>query len=133
MKLGDDKDWEKIRKVLDEIKAKADEMAAKSSEVEETMDKCGFCFKEDFDMMRCGRCGMFTYCSEKCARQNARNHDAECREARKESDWNRALREVRSRIGPVVLREPEAKAGATARPVASRAAQKKKKKQKQQF
>merc|ERR1712037_881635 len=92
VKLRDDKDWEKIRKVLDEMKARADEMAKHEAEAEDTLDKCGFCFKEDFDMMRCGRCGVFAYCSEKCARQNARNHDKECREARSESVWNRALR-----------------------------------------
>ena len=133
MKLGDDKEWAKMQKILDELKAKSDEMAAES-EGEETMDKCGFCFKEDFDMMRCGRCGVYTYCSEKCARQNLRNHDKECREARNDSDWNRALREVRSRIGPVVLREPEAEACATtARPMVSRVAPKQKKKLAQKF
>ena len=129
MKLGDDKDWATIRKLLEKIKAKSDEMA-KSNEGEDAMDKCGFCFEEDFDMMRCGRCGVFSYCSDKCARQNARNHDKECREARSESAWNTALRKTRARMGPVVLKAAEAGA---ARPVASRAMPKKKKKRPQKF
>ena len=60
-----------------------------------------------------------------------------CREARSECAWNRALRELRSRIGPVVLKEPEADdaCAAAARPVAVApwAAQKKKKKKAQKF
>ena len=132
--IGDDPDWEKIKRVWEELKAQCDEM----SEEEDVLDKCAFCSKEDFDMPRCGRCKVFAYCDEKCARQNARNHERECEEAREDSLWNRALRELRSQIGPVVLR-PEAgddgaKAAAAARPAAApRVAQKKKKKKAQKF
>ena len=132
--IGDDPDWEKVNRVWEELRAQCDEM----SEEEDVLDKCAFCFKEDFDMPRCGRCKVFAYCDEKCARQNARNHERECREAREDSKWNRALRELRSQIGPVVLR-PEAgndgaKAAEAARPAAApRAAQKKKKKKAQKF
>ena len=111
LKLGDDKDWAKMRKLLDALKVKCDEMS--ESRVE-AMDKCAFCFKEDFDMLRCARCGVFSYCSKKCARQNARNHDKECREARNESVWNTALKKARACTAPVVLGFESSGAAATA-------------------
>ena len=98
--LGEDKDWPKMKKILDELKRQVDEAEAAT---EESMDKCGFCFAEDFDLLRCGRCKVQTYCSEKCARQNRRIHEQECREAQRESDWNRALVAIRARIPPVDL------------------------------
>ena len=46
---------------------------------------------------------MQTYCSEKCARQNKRIHEKECREAQRETAWNTALMGVRARMKPVDL------------------------------
>ena len=91
-----------MKKILDELKRQVDEEAEAATE-EESMDKCGFCFAEDFDLLRCGRCKVQTYCSEKCAMQNRRIHEQECREAQRESDWNRALVAIRARIPPVDL------------------------------
>ena len=46
---------------------------------------------------------MQTYCSEKCARQNKRIHEKECREAQREGDWNTALMRTRALMPPVNL------------------------------
>ena len=112
LKLGDDKDWAKMRKILDAVKVKCDEMS-ECGDREEVMDKCAFCFKEEFDMPRCARCGVFSYCSKTCARKNARNHDKECREARNESVWNTILKKARACTAPVML-GTESSAAATA-------------------
>ena len=102
LKLGEDKDWGKMKKLLEEIKTKAYKINAAT---DEAMDKCGFCFTEDFDLLRCGSCKIFTYCSEKCARQNKRIHEKECREAQREGIWNTALMTTRALMPPVKLWE----------------------------
>ena len=47
---------------------------------------------------------VFTYCSEKCARQNSRIHEKECREAQREGAWNTALVKIRARCPTVTFR-----------------------------
>ena len=109
LKLGEDKDWAKMKEILNEIKKKTDKI---NNSRNEAMDKCGFCFTEDFDLLRCGSCKVFTYCSEKCARQNKRIHEKECREAQREGVWNTALKSTRALMPPVKLREEDGTLGA---------------------
>ena len=96
----EDPDWQKMLGILNSINSEE----AVATPVETDMDKCGFCFKEDFDLLRCSRCKVATYCTEKCGQKDARNHEKECREAQNASWFQKAVWKARQSAEPVVLK-----------------------------
>jgi hypothetical protein len=108
--FGDDPNWSQMLDILSALEKKtkspsssAEPAATGAAYEEEPMDKCGFCFLDDFDLPRCGRCGVFNYCSEKCLQQDERNHEKDCKEAQRDEEWNEILRKTKQEAGPVTL------------------------------